>query len=60
MLLYMRTGKVDKDTFKQRVKHLVRLSMMNSKARVIQRSCKRGLNDAIKLIESTRDAEAVK
>jgi len=52
MLLFMRTGKVDKNTFTQRVKHLLRISIMKRKDRIIQRSCKKGLKDAIILIES--------
>ena len=54
MLLFMRTGKVDKKTFIQRVKHLIRISIMNRKDRIIQRSCKKGLKDAITLIQSKR------
>jgi glycosyltransferase involved in cell wall biosynthesis len=52
MLIYMRTGRVDKDTFTQRVKHLLKISTMKRKDRIIQRSCKKGLKDAIILIES--------
>ena len=52
MLLFMRTGKVDKNTFTKRVKHLLRISIMKRKDRIIQRSCKKGLKDAIILIES--------
>jgi len=52
MLIYMRTGRVDKNTFTQRVKHLLRISTMKRKDRIIQRSCKKGLKDAIILIES--------
>lgn len=57
MLLFMRTGKVDKKTFIQRVKHLIRISIMKRKDRIIQRSCKKGLNDAIKLIQFKRQEQ---
>lgn len=52
MLLYMRTGRIDKQTVPQRIKHLVAISVMKRKDRIIQRSCKKGLKDAIGLIES--------
>ena len=52
MLLYMRTGTIDSNTITQRIKHLVRISLMKRRDRIIQRSCRRGLNDAIKLIDS--------
>lgn len=52
MLLFMRTGRVDKDTLTQRIKHLIRISIMKHKDRVIQRSCKKGLKDATELIAS--------
>ena len=51
ILLYMRTGKIDKDTFARRVKHFIRISLMKRKDRIIQHSCKKGLKDAINLIE---------
>jgi glycosyltransferase involved in cell wall biosynthesis len=52
MLLHMRTGRVDKETFAQRIKHLIRITVMNSHDRMIQRSCKRGLREATELIQS--------
>ena len=54
ILLFMRTGKVDKNTFTQRVKHLLMISIMKKKDRIIQRSCKKGLKDAIRFIESKK------
>ena len=42
MLLFMRTGRVDKETIAQRLKNLVRISIMKRKDRIIQRSCKKG------------------
>ena len=53
MLLFMRTGRVDKETIAQRLKNLVRISIMKRKDRIIQRSCKKGLKDAIRLIQSS-------
>jgi glycosyltransferase involved in cell wall biosynthesis len=52
MLLFMRTGKIDRQTFKQKMKHLLRISIMKRNDRIIQRSCKKGLTDAVKLIRS--------
>ncbi|MBL7698724.1 MAG: glycosyltransferase family 2 protein [Chitinophagaceae bacterium] len=53
VLLYMRTGRIDKDTFRQRVKHYLQVSLMKRKEdRIIQRSCRNGLKDAAKIIES--------
>ena len=51
-LQYMRTGKVDKNTFAQRTKSLIRTTIMKRNDRVIQRACIKGLNEAIRLIES--------
>lgn len=54
ILLYMRTGRIDRDTFRRRIKHLIQMTLMNRKDRVIQQSCRRGLNDAVKAIESKK------
>jgi glycosyltransferase involved in cell wall biosynthesis len=52
ILLFMRTGQVDKETISQRIKYLIRISIMKRKDRIIQQSCKKGLKDAIGLIGS--------
>lgn len=52
VLQFMRTGKVDRNTFKQKIKHLIRTSIMKKKDRIIQRSCRKGLDDAIAFINT--------
>lgn len=52
MLFFMRKGKVHEDTFKQKLKHLLSISVMKKNDRIIQHSCKKGLNDAITLVKN--------
>lgn len=52
ILQYLRTGIVNKETFKEEMKHLIRVSIMKSNDRIIQKSCKKGLRDAIKMIKT--------
>lgn len=54
VLQYMRTGRVDKQTLAQDIKFMIRTSLMNQKERVIQKSCRSGLDDGIKFVESSR------
>lgn len=54
VLQFMRLGRIDKDTFTQRMKHLIRITIMKRKDRIIQKACKKGLKDATSLIESGR------
>jgi glycosyltransferase involved in cell wall biosynthesis len=53
VLLFIRTGRVDNETIAQRFKHLLRITIMKRKDRIIQRSCKKGLKDAIRIIQSS-------
>jgi hypothetical protein len=54
MLQYMRLGKIDKNTLRQKIKYLISLSVMKKNDRIIQQSCKQGVKDAMKFIESKR------
>lgn len=54
ILQYMRLGKFDRHTLKEKIKHLISISVMKTNDRIIQRSCKRGVDDALKMIEERR------
>lgn len=53
VLQYLRTGQVDSEDFKERLKHLIRQSMRRSQDRAIQEACRKGLLDARKMIRLT-------
>jgi glycosyltransferase involved in cell wall biosynthesis len=53
VLQYLRTGKVDDEGLKERLKHLIRQSMRKSHDRTIQDACRKGLQDARKMIRAT-------
>jgi glycosyltransferase involved in cell wall biosynthesis len=53
VLQYFRTGRIDTDSFQDRIKHLIRQSMRNKFDKAIQNSCRKGLLDAQKMLRTT-------
>jgi glycosyltransferase involved in cell wall biosynthesis len=52
ILQYLRTGKIDAENWTARFKHLARISLMKSHDRIIQIACRKGLNEARKMLQS--------
>lgn len=52
ILQYLRTGKIDAENWTAPFKHLARVSLMKTHDRIIQTACRKGLNDARKMLQS--------
>jgi glycosyltransferase involved in cell wall biosynthesis len=52
VLKYLRTGKIDEETMTGKIKHLIRKSLSPRHDRVIQNACRKGLDDARKMLQS--------
>jgi glycosyltransferase involved in cell wall biosynthesis len=53
VLQYFRTGKIDEDSFSERVKHQIRQSMRNKYDKAIQNACRKGLLEAQQMLRTT-------